>query len=186
RSFEVSDNMRVHTGGIISEIKKMFTKTGNKPMAILKIEDLLGSYDVMLFNKFYEQYKDQLVEDAIVTVDGRLSIRDGDSPIIILDKMEFVENEEQKDVKEEKKQKVVFNDQSSVVEKKKRLYMQFNIEDEGLKEQIFEVLQSYPGTTETYVQFNKKLYALNSNVNVKAGLMSELSVLVGENNIKVI
>ena len=185
---DVHDNMHVHTGGVIVEVRKMFTKNGNKPMAILKIEDLLGSYDVMMFNKFYEQYKDELVEDAVVLIEGRLSIRDGDSPIIILDKMSFVEkeNEQTQQIEQPKEQKLVFNEQKEKQEKKQRLYMQFNIENEDLKEQIFEVLQSYPGDVETFVQHNRKLYTLNSNVNLKAGLISELEYLVGKNNIKVI
>ena len=165
---EVQDGMTVLTGGVISEVKKMFTKNGNKPMAILRVEDLHGSYDVMVFNKFYEEYKDNLVEDAIVVITGRLSIREGDRPIIILDGIQFVEQEGQEIQEEQvKTKKIVFNEQYKEPEKKKKLYMQFNIQNEKLKEQIFEVLESYPGKIETFVQFERKIYSRRKQTVIK-------------------
>ncbi len=177
---ELSDGMRVKTGGVIAEVKKMFTKNGNKPMAILKIEDLYGSFEVMVFTKFYEQFKDRLAEDAIVVVEGRLSLREGERAIIILDKLEFVE--EEKDEQSEETKKIVFNDIETEV--KQKLYMQFDIENEYIKNKIFKVLDEYRGPVETYVQYNKKLYTLNRRVNPSPSMLAELNMIVGSKNVK--
>ena len=64
--------------------------------------------------------------------------------------------------------------------------MQFDIENQHLKDQVFEILSGYPGDTETFVQFNRKLYSLGALVSISPALKSELAMVVGENNIKVI
>ena len=182
---ELEDGMNVYTGGVIVEVKKMFTKTGNKPMAILKLEDLYGSFEVMVFNKFYEKFKDGLAEDVIISVNGRLSIRAGERPIIILDNLHFIEDEEEKTEVYVEKKKLVFN--NDVEEKKKQnFYMQFDIENQKLKDEIFEILDSYPGKVDTYVQYNKKLYTLGRKISPEPALFAELGLLVGEKNIKLL
>lgn len=182
---DITDGMNVYTGGIVAEIRKMFTKSGNKPMAIIKVEDLYGNFDVMIFNKFYEQIKDRLCEDAIVTINGRLSIRAGERPIVILDKITFIDDGKEEETISNENKRIVFND--SVEEKKtQNFYLQFDLENEKLKNQVLEILDAYQGDTETYVQFNKKLYLLNRKVKPTTALISELGLLVGEKNIKLI
>ena len=46
----------VECGGSIEEVRKIFTKVGNKEMAILKMEDLYGTYDVMVVPNAYEKF----------------------------------------------------------------------------------------------------------------------------------
>jgi len=181
---DIHDGMNVQTGGVVAEVKRMFTKTGNKPMAVIKVEDLYGNFDVMIFNKFYEQIKDKLVEDAIVKISGRLSLRPDERPIVILDKMEFIEDDIEK-VEQEEHKKIVFNENTQTI-KKQNLYMQFNIEDNKIKDEIFEILESYPGDIETYVQHNKKLYMLGRKIKPTTALISELQSVLGEKNIKLI
>jgi len=182
---ELQDGMVVNTGGIISAINKRFTKVGNKPMAILTIEDLYGSFEVMMFNKFYEQFKDTMAEDMIVSISGKLSIRDGERPIIIMDKMEFIEEDKPVETYNDKPKKLIFNDIPEEV-KKQKLYMQFDIQNQSLKDNIYSILESYPGDIETFVQFERKLYALNRKVELTPALLSELEYTVGSKNIKVL
>ncbi len=184
---DLTDGMQVLTGGVISEIKKLFTKVGNKPMAVVKLEDLYGSFEVMVFTKFYEQIKEQLVEEAIVTVSGRLSLRPGERPIIIMDKMTFIDEDNKEEVYEEYNKKLDFNSDVGEKEvKKPKLYMQFDINDENIKKEVFDILDAYQGDTETYVQFNKKLYLLGRKVNPTTALLSELKLIVGDRNVKVL
>ena len=184
---DLTDGMQVYTGGVLTEIKKLFTKVGNKPMAVVKIEDLYGSFEVMIFTKFYEQIKEKLVEEAIVSVSGKLSIRQGERPIIIMDKMTFIDENNKEEVEEEQPTKLTFNaDIGEKKVKKQRLYMQFDIENQSLKEDVFSILDAYPGEIEAFVQFNKKLYLLGRKVDPTTALLAELSVSVGEKNVKLI
>ena len=182
---ELEDGMTVYTGGVIAEVKKMFTKNGNKPMAILKLEDLYGSFEVMVFTKHYEKIKEKLVEDVVVSIHGKLSIRSGERPIIILDTINFVEEEDVKPEIHIEKKKLVFNNDVEEA-KKQNFYMQFDIENPQLKTEIFEILESYPGKIDTYVQYNKKLYTLGRKISPEPALFAELGALLGEKNIKLL
>ena len=69
------DGQMVKYAGIISSIKKKFTKT-NKLMAFATVEDLYGSAEIIIFENAYQNAANLLVTDSIVMVEGRLSIRE--------------------------------------------------------------------------------------------------------------
>ena len=52
-------------------------------MAFVTIEDLYGQAEVLTFENAYLSAKDSLIEENIVLVKGRLSIRDGEKTTII-------------------------------------------------------------------------------------------------------
>lgn len=62
----------VIVGGIIKSIKTHLTKTGEK-MAFVTVEDLEGSFDVVVFSSLYREYMNILDEDRIIIVRGRYS-----------------------------------------------------------------------------------------------------------------
>ena len=76
-----TDGQKVKYAGIITSIKKKYTKN-NKIMAFVTIEDLYGSAEILVFESAYLNAKDVLVEENIVMVEGRLSIREDDVTII--------------------------------------------------------------------------------------------------------
>lgn len=76
------DGQKVKYAGIITSIKKKYTKN-NKIMAFVTIEDLYGVAEVIAFENTVLNTSKCLIEENIVVVDGRLSIReDGDATII--------------------------------------------------------------------------------------------------------
>ena len=77
-----NDGQFVKYAGIISSIKKKYTKN-NKLMAFATIEDLYGSAEVIIFENAYVNASSLLVNDNIVLVDGRLSIREDDGVKIV-------------------------------------------------------------------------------------------------------
>lgn len=79
---EFKDNQDVTYAGIISKIKKKFTKK-NTIMAFVTVEDLYGSTEVILFDSVYSKCSKILLEDSVVFVQGRISIRE-DEPIKIV------------------------------------------------------------------------------------------------------
>ena len=76
------DGQNVKYAGIISSIKKKYTKN-NKIMAFVTIEDLYGTAEIIVFENAYLKAGKSLVEENIVIVDGRLSIREDDTTTII-------------------------------------------------------------------------------------------------------
>jgi DNA polymerase-3 subunit alpha len=65
----------VTIGGLITSISRKVSRTGSS-WAIVTVEDLEGSLEVLFFAKTYTQYALTLVEDRIVTIRGRVDHRD--------------------------------------------------------------------------------------------------------------
>ena len=82
KSSKFKDGQEVIYAGIISKIKKKFTKN-NKIMAFVTIEDLYGQAEILAFENVYILAGEALMEENIVLVKGRLSVRDGEKTTII-------------------------------------------------------------------------------------------------------
>lgn len=79
---EYKDGQIVKYAGIVTSVKKKFTKK-NTIMAFVTIEDLYGQAEIIAFENVYMQAQDKLMEENIVLVTGRLSIREEEAPTII-------------------------------------------------------------------------------------------------------
>ena len=86
------DNQKVRFAGIITKIKKKYTKN-NKIMAFITIEDLYGTAEVIAFENAVISAGKSLVEENIVIVDGRLSIREEQEPAIIANEIKDLTEE---------------------------------------------------------------------------------------------
>ena len=76
------DGQMVKYAGIISNIKKKYTKS-NKLMAFVTIEDLYGTAEVIIFENAYQNASNLLLKENVVLVEGRLSIREDDEVKIV-------------------------------------------------------------------------------------------------------
>ena len=92
------DGQEVIFAGIITSIKKKFTKT-NKIMAFITVEDLYGQVEVLTFENAYLSAKDSLIEENIVLIKGRLSIRDEEKATIIANSIANFETKKRKVLK---------------------------------------------------------------------------------------
>ena len=89
------DGQTVKYAGIITSIKKKYTKN-NKIMAFVTIEDLYGTAEIIVFENAYIKAGKSLVEENIVMVEGRLSIREDDTTTIIANDIKDFGEEKQK------------------------------------------------------------------------------------------
>ena len=90
------DGQNVKYAGTITSIKKKYTKR-NTIMAFVTVEDLYGTVEIVVFDSVYSRCDNILVEDNIIIVEGRLSIKeDEDARIVVQNIREFSEesNEE--------------------------------------------------------------------------------------------
>ena len=76
------DGKMVKYVGIINSVKKKYTKN-NTIMAFVTVEDLYGSCEIIVFDSCYGRSNGILLDENIVIVEGRLSIRE-DEPIKIV------------------------------------------------------------------------------------------------------
>ena len=79
---QFKDGQNVKYAGIITSVKKKYTKT-NKIMAFVTVEDLFGQAEIIVFENAYLSSQKSLIEENIVLVDGRLSIRENEKTKII-------------------------------------------------------------------------------------------------------
>ncbi len=87
-----TDGQTVKYAGIITSIKKKYTKN-NKIMAFVTVEDLYGTAEILVFENAYLKAGKSLIEENIVMVQGRLSIReDSTTTIIANDIRDFRQN----------------------------------------------------------------------------------------------
>ncbi|MDO8617835.1 MAG: DNA polymerase III subunit alpha [Candidatus Uhrbacteria bacterium] len=77
---ELKDRKReksVRIGGIIGSAKKIYTKN-NEPMVFLKLEDLGGDVEVVVFPRVYRDKPELWEADRLVVVAGRVQEKDGE------------------------------------------------------------------------------------------------------------
>ena len=87
------DGQNVKYGGIITSVKKKYTKNNNI-MAFVTIEDLYGNLEIIVFESCYNRVSNILMEDNIVIVDGRLSIREDEEVKIVANNIRELKKEE--------------------------------------------------------------------------------------------
>lgn len=170
----LQDGMSVTCGGIITEVKKMISKRSGKEMAFVTVEDLYGTIEVVFWQNMFQKFKDLLVVDNIVKVAGKLSVREGVKPSVMVDNIEkMTSGAEPKQV--------------APSEKPKTLYLKFNTKDDSLKNEILDILKSYPGTSDVVIKCSvtNQIYKLNIRVNLNSFVNQELLAIVGESNIVV-
>ena len=165
-SIHVPDGANVTIGGMIAEKKIKYTKN-DKVMAFLQVEDLVGSVEVVVFPKTYEQCGNRLVEENKVFIQGRVDAGDDRDGKLICESIRTFD------------------------EIPKKLWIKFStMEDYGKAEkQLFDVLADSDGRDSVviYIANPRAMKQLPPNRNVRADqeLLKRLSDLFGENNVKV-
>lgn len=87
---DLKDNSMVRIGGLISQVKKIFTKRKNEEMAFITVENHTGaSVECVIFPKIFSRDKSLLNKDAIVLVTGKVDRKD-DAPVILVDSVRMV------------------------------------------------------------------------------------------------
>ncbi|HDI45810.1 MAG TPA: DNA polymerase III subunit alpha [Candidatus Omnitrophica bacterium] len=84
------ENQEVRIGGIITSLKKKFTKADNQRMAIMEFEDFDGSITAVVFPEVYERSSHLIAEGAVVFLKGKYTLR-GDRPQIVVSEIIPVE-----------------------------------------------------------------------------------------------
>jgi len=171
----IKDGDIVECGGCIEEMKKLFTKVGNKEMSILKVEDLFGTFDVMVVPKIFEKFKLKLQNDALVKIHGKISLRDDNSVLVVADNISLLGNEQ-------------IEDDNVQEEHLKTLYLRYDTTDGIIHQNILSIAKNYPGKNPVIIKCSKtnKTFKLGFSVNASNYLINELNSLLDDENIKVL
>ncbi|MFR2534694.1 MAG: DNA polymerase III subunit alpha [Clostridia bacterium] len=171
--FPYQDNQSVKYAGIISSIKKKYTKN-NKIMAFITLEDLYGSMEIIAFENAYQSAGSSLIEDNIVLVEGRLSIKEEEqSATIIANKiMDFHANGE--------------GNQATVAIEKRTIQFHITNLTEAQKDRLRGAIKFFTGDRN-----NMAIEIVNGQKTDKAGaiyanetIIQEFEELIGKENIQ--
>ena len=128
---EKADGSIATIGGLITTVQRKTTKQGSA-WAIVTLEDLEGSVEVMVFPQMYQQVSTSLVEDSVVIVRARIDRGDDDALRVIA-------------------MEVTTPDLTEAVSGPVRLSMQATRCIPPLVERLKQVLGAHPGTTEVHL-----------------------------------
>lgn len=87
----LSDQKKVTVTGVIASVKEIYTKKYQE-MAFLKIENLTGEVDAVVFPELYKKHKKRIAEDAIIILFSEVQTKDDGSVNLIAQDMIFLEN----------------------------------------------------------------------------------------------
>ena len=173
-------DMPVTFGGIITDIKKTFTKRDNKEMCILTVEDLYGDIDCLVAPNTYKNLKPQIELDKICVFNGKVMARNGgDRQSVLIETIQDVNNNAEKN-------EVIKDETES--QKPKILYLRFDSTDEALMKRIEVLLDNYFGETECRIFCTSKnqVFKFKHGVNANNLLFFELQTLLSESDIKLV
>src|SRR6266699_3510181 len=73
---ELSDRATFGVAGAITQVDKKFTRKDGKPFAVVWLEDLTGTLELVVWNELYLECAEKLVPGNVVGVRGKLDLRD--------------------------------------------------------------------------------------------------------------
>jgi len=78
---QCSTSGKIKIAGVVNEVKKIITRSG-EPMLFVKIEDMSGSTELLVFPKILKEMGDIWQTGKIVLAGGRVSDKDGEMKLI--------------------------------------------------------------------------------------------------------
>jgi DNA polymerase III subunit alpha len=91
------DGEIVTVAGIVSALKQVTTKKG-EPMVFVRLDDVIGSAECVVFNSVYASSHELLVPDAVLVVKARIDHKEGESKLIAIEVSTFEATPERKEV----------------------------------------------------------------------------------------
>ena len=169
-----SKESRSIVAGLVIAMRVMKNKRGDK-MAFLTLDDKSGRLEISIFSDTYEEYKDQLIKDSVLVVEGDVSIDDFSGGLKMVTRKVFSIGQ----ARENYARLVSLQlDQGNLVE--------------GFAQQLQQTLQPYrEGTCRVRIQYNRegahgRLYLGEGwNISPKPELIKQLEQLCGENALTV-
>ena len=163
----VEDGTRATIGGMITARTVKLTKNGQQ-MAFVTLEDMVGSVEVIVFPRDYENKKQLLNEDAKVFISGRTSIGDDPAGRLICEQV------------------IPFD------EVPKDLWLKFadKTEYDARWPEVTEILRGSDGHDTVIIYLEKerakKVLPANWHVAASTEVTEKLMKIIGEKNVKVV
>lgn len=187
------DGMQVTMGGILVDARGKATKKGDM-MGFITLEDLTGQIEGLVFPKIYERFMGELTTDALVVLSGKLSVREDESPKLLVDSvvpltkdsLNLSQLHQLKPTFARKEKSPPASTPVPLAENRK-VYLRCSRE---AMERVTTMLADYPGTVPVYIHIpaeNKTLMAPQDLWCDSCSLLQDnLVALLGPENVRVV
>jgi len=146
-------------GGVVTDLQRKYTRNGDL-MAVLTLEDLQSSIEVMVFPRTMADHGHHLDDDIVVTITGRVDRRD--------DEPKFIANS-------------INRHQTTTGAAALRLAIESHLVSDVLVAELKGVLENHPGDAEVFLHLDDHVIRLPETYRVDTtnGLAGELRVMLG-------
>lgn len=196
----LNDNLvdkSIVVGGVINDIREITTKKGDK-MAFVKIEDLTGEVELVMFPKAYLNAKDILVRDNVILALGKIGdgrgANQGDEKKILVDSTQSVSREQARAYKKNKKsfenKFAAANSTMSATASKPKVYIRLeSSNDQKSLIALKEKMDANSGETEVVLvtgpNDTKQVIKLPQSISISETSLRELAGIFGSTNVVV-
>ena len=184
------DGSSITVGGIVNGLREIVTRSGAK-MAFVRIADISGEIELIVFPKILKQLPTELKFDQVVLVKGRIdnSSRMGAGELkIIVEEIKEVSADEAKDSKPSAKKKNSAKPTPVANQPKAKLYIRvLDSEDHGRLSALKAKLDVHSGDTEVIIvtgpSEKKQAIKLPQAVEVNEQSLRDLAAIFGSTNV---
>jgi DNA polymerase III subunit alpha len=154
----------VTIGGIVGSVRHMTTKRGDA-MVFLRMEDVTGGIEAVVFNTTYEKTRELCTTDRILIVKGRIDRKEGETKLVALDLAAFEAVPEMREV---------------------RIKIDATTAAAGTIRELAALIRDFPGESPVYADLvtsqGKKVYAFGPSYKVQPApdFYAEVKMLLGE------
>jgi DNA polymerase III subunit alpha len=158
------DGEVVTVGGIVSALKQLTTKKG-EPMVFLRLDDLSGSIEAVVFNSVYTAARELLEADRVLVLKGRVDHKEGETKLIALEIAPFEAIPEKGEV---------------------RLRLDARRAPAGTIRELADVVKSFPGDSEVVLELETSagpqtyVFGTEFRVRPEPDFYAEVKALLGE------
>jgi DNA polymerase-3 subunit alpha len=158
------DGEVVTVGGIVAALRHMTTKRGDA-MVFLRLEDVTGSVETVVFNSTYDRARELCTTDRILIVKGRIDRKEGETKLVAMEISAFEAVAETREV---------------------WLKIDATKAGAGTIRELAALIKDFPGESPVYADLTtsqgKKVYAFGPQYKVKPApdFYAEVKMLLGE------
>jgi DNA polymerase-3 subunit alpha len=158
------DGETVTVGGIVGDVKQLTTKRG-EPMVFMRLDDVTGGIDCVVFNSTYTAAAELCVTDRILILKGRVDHKEGETKLVVQEVAAFESVAARRDV---------------------RLRIDATRTPAGVIRELAAVIRDFPGESRVIVDCltsqGSVLYAFGSRYRVEPApdFYAEVRALLGE------
>jgi DNA polymerase III subunit alpha len=158
------DGEVVTIGGIVAGVRHMTTKRGDA-MVFLRIEDVTGGIETVVFNSTYDKARELCTADRVLIVKGRIDRKEGETKLVALELAAFEAVPEMREV---------------------RLKIDATKAGAGTIRELAQLIKDFPGESPVYADLitsaGTKVYAFGPQYRVKPApdFYAEVKMLLGE------